>query len=116
MLGGMSERETAASQRYAWYVVAVLTLANISGFVDRQILSLLVRPIQRDFGITDTQMSYLLGLSFAVFYSVLGIPIARWADRSSCWLFFGGGVVLWCVFFLFCSFVLLFGCLFFLCF
>jgi MFS family permease len=94
----MSERDAAAEQRYAWYVVAVLTVANVSGFVDRQILSLLVRPIQRDFAITDTQMSYLLGLSFAVFYSVLGIPIARWADRSSRRRIIGGGVALWSVF------------------
>jgi MFS family permease len=108
----MSEREGAASQHYAWYVVAVLTLANVSGFVDRQILSLLVRPIQRDFGITDTQMSYLLGLSFAVFYSVLGIPIARWADRSSRRSIIGGGVALWSVFTTMCATASTFGRLF----
>ena len=112
MLVGMSERESDAHQRYAWYVVAVLTLANISGFVDRQILSLLVRPIQRDFGITDTQMSYLLGLSFAVFYSVLGIPIARWADRSSRRTIIGGGVALWSVFTTLCATASTFGRLF----
>lgn len=112
MLLDMSERERAASQRYAWYVVAVLTLANVSGFVDRQILSLLVRPIQRDFGITDTQMSYLLGLSFAVFYSVLGIPIARWADRSSRRTIIGGGVALWSVFTTLCATASTFGHLF----
>ncbi|HEY4307152.1 MAG TPA: MFS transporter [Gemmatimonadaceae bacterium] len=108
----MSERDSAGGQRYAWYVVAVLTLANVSGFVDRQILSLLVRPIQRDFGITDTQMSYLLGLSFAVFYSVLGIPIARWADRSSRRAIMGGGVALWSVFTTLCSTASTFGRLF----
>lgn len=112
MLVGMSEREHAASRRYAWYVVGVLTLANISGFVDRQILSLLVRPIQRDFGITDTQMSYLLGLSFAVFYSALGIPIARWADRSSRRTIIGGGVALWSIFTALCATASTFGRLF----
>jgi MFS family permease len=108
----MSERDGAGSQRYAWYVVAVLTLANVSGFVDRQILSLLVRPIQRDFGISDTQMSYLLGLSFAVFYSVLGIPIARWADRSSRKTIIGGGVALWSVFTSLCATASTYGRLF----
>jgi MFS family permease len=107
----MSDRDRTGS-RYAWYVVAVLTLANISGFVDRQILSLLVRPIQRDFGITDTQMSYLLGLSFAVFYSVLGIPIARWADRSSRRTIIGGGVALWSVFTALCATASTYGRLF----
>ncbi|HMS02256.1 MAG TPA: hypothetical protein PKE51_04750, partial [Gemmatimonadaceae bacterium] len=74
---------TALTAGQAWYVVAVLTLANVSGFVDRQILSLLVEPIKRDLGVSDTQVSLLMGLSFAVFYSVLGIPIGRLADRSS---------------------------------
>src|SRR5256885_13585643 len=69
--------------RYAWYVVGVLTLTNVSGFLDRQVLSLLVPAIERDLGISDTQMSYLIGLSFSVFYTVLGLPIAWWADRAN---------------------------------
>ena len=51
-----------AETRYAWYVVGVLTLANVSGFLDRQVLSLLVPAIERDLHISDTQMSYLIGL------------------------------------------------------
>jgi len=80
---------------HAWYVVAVLTLANVSGFVDRQILSLLVEPIKRDLGVSDTQVSLLMGLSFAVFYSVLGIPIGRLADRGSRRAIVAVGAVLW---------------------
>ncbi|WP_353269446.1 MFS transporter, partial [Gemmatimonas sp.] len=67
----------------AWYAVAILTIANISGFVDRQILSLLVKPMRRDFGLTDTEISLLMGLSFTIFYSVLGLPIGRWVDRGA---------------------------------
>lgn len=67
----------------AWYAVAVLTLANVSGFVDRQILSLLVEPLKRDFSLTDTDVSLLMGLSFTIFYSVLGLPIGRWVDRGA---------------------------------
>jgi hypothetical protein len=52
---------------YAWYVVGVLTLAYVFSFIDRQILNLLVGPIERDLGINDTQMSLLMGFSFAVF-------------------------------------------------
>jgi MFS family permease len=66
----------------AWYAVAILTIANISGFVDRQILSLLVEPIKRDLHVTDTQVSLLMGLGFVVFYSLLGLPIGRWVDRG----------------------------------
>ena len=68
---------------YAWYVVAVLFIAYVFSFIDRQILSLLVEPIKADLGISDTRMSLLLGLSFALFYTVLGIPIARLADAKS---------------------------------
>ncbi len=71
------------SPAQAWYAVAVLTLANVSGFMDRQILNLLVRPLRRDFGLSDTEVSLLMGLSFTVFYSVLGLPIGRWVDRGS---------------------------------
>ena len=86
-----------AETRYAWYVVGVLTLANVSGFLDRQVLSLLVPSIERDLGISDTQMSYLIGLSFVVFYTVLGLPIAWWADRASRRNIMAAGVALWSV-------------------
>src|SRR5437899_5635216 len=95
--------------RYAWYVVAVLTLANVSGFVDSQILTLFVQPIERRFGISDTQMSYLGGLAFAVFFSMLGIPIARWADRSSRRNIMAGGVTLWSLFTAACAMARTFG-------
>ncbi|HEY5218423.1 MAG TPA: MFS transporter, partial [Gemmatimonadaceae bacterium] len=72
-----------ASSRYAWYVLAVLTLANVGGFVDRQILSLLVVPIRHDLGISDTQVSLLMGLAFSIFYTVLGLPLGWLADRAS---------------------------------
>jgi MFS family permease len=84
-------------RRYAWYVVAVLTLANVSGFLDRQVLSLLVPAIERDLKISDTQMSYLIGLSFSVFYTVLGLPIAWLADRVNRRNIMSVGVALWSV-------------------
>ena len=68
---------------YAWFVVGLLTLAYIVSFIDRQILSLLVAPVRRDLGISDTQMSLLMGLSFALFYTLCGIPLGRLADSWS---------------------------------
>jgi len=82
---------------YSWYVVGVLTLTNVVGFVDRQILSLLVPSIERDLGISDTQMSYLIGLSFSVFYTLVGFPVARWADRASRRNIMAVGIALWSV-------------------
>jgi MFS family permease len=71
------------AERRAWYVVGVLTLAYIFSFIDRQILNLLVGPIKRDLGISDTRMSLLMGLSFAVFYTFFGIPLGRLTDSKS---------------------------------
>ncbi|CAH0994382.1 Hexuronate transporter [Emticicia aquatica] len=67
----------------SWYAVFILTLANISSFIDRQILSLLVKPIKRDLHLSDTEMSLLMGLSFAIFYTLFGMFIGRLADRKS---------------------------------
>lgn len=82
---------------YAWYVVAVLMLAYVCSFVDRQILALMVPAIRRDLGISDTQMSLLMGLSFALFYSILGLPIGRLADRTSRRGIIAWGIAVWSV-------------------
>lgn len=58
-------------------------LAYTNSFIDRQILSLLIEPIQRDLKINDTQISLLAGLAFAIFYTVMGVPIARLADQKN---------------------------------
>jgi MFS family permease len=89
--------------RYAWYVVAVLTLANISANVDQYILSLLVEPIKRDLAISETQMGLLLGAAFSIFYALLGFPIARLADRTNRRNTMAGGITLWSVFTSLCA-------------
>ena len=78
-------------------MVAVLLFAYTVAFIDRQILSLLVQPIKRDLGISDTQIGLLAGFAFALFYSVLGVPIARLADRKSRRAIISVGVALWSV-------------------
>lgn len=83
---------------YAWYVVGVLTLVYVFSFIDRQILSLLVRPIKRDLGISDTQMSLLMGFSFAVFYTFFGIPLGRLADSRSRRTIIAIGFAAWSLF------------------
>jgi MFS family permease len=72
-------------------------LANLSGFIDRLILVLLVGPMQRDLGLSDTKIGLLIGLPFAVFYSLLGLPIARLADRSSRRNIIAAGIAAWSV-------------------
>ncbi len=88
---------------YAWYVVIVLTVLYMLSFVDRTILSLLVGPIKRDLGISDTRVGLLQGLSFALFYTLMGLPLGRLADTKSRRNLIAAGVVVWSLFTSFCS-------------
>lgn len=83
------------SSTRAWVTVAILMVAYVLSFVDRQILNLLVEPIRRDLAINDTQMSLLMGLSFALFYTVCGIPLGRVADTRSRRGLIAIGVLFW---------------------
>ena len=80
---------TATSQNpsrpswYRWYSLGILVLVYTSSHVDRQIMGILLEPIKTDLGASDTQMGFLIGLTFALFYATLGIPIAMLADRSN---------------------------------
>jgi len=79
----------------AWCTVGILLVAYVLSFVDRQILNLLVGPIRADLGINDTQMSLLMGLSFAIFYTIAGIPLGRIADSKSRRGLIAWGVAFW---------------------
>ena len=95
----MSSAETqgGAGLAYAWYVVAVLVLAQAFSFLDRMIMGLLVGPIRASFQISDTQYSLLAGLAFSLFYSVMGLPLARIADSKSRRNLIAAGVAVWSV-------------------
>lgn len=69
-----------AARRYA---LALLFSAYTVNYVDRQVITILQDPIKADLGLTDTQLGLLTGLSFAMFYAVMGVPIARLADFHS---------------------------------
>ena len=63
--------------------LGLLTAAYAFSMTDRLILSILFEPLKAEFSLTDTQLGFLGGLSFAIFYATIGIPIARYADRSN---------------------------------
>lgn len=69
------------SQAYLRYALGILFVVYVVNFIDRQILSILLEPIKHDLGLSDTQLGFLTGFAFAVFYATLGMPIARIADR-----------------------------------
>ena len=74
--------DTAARGNHPYYVLGLLFLAYTFSFVDRQILSILFEPIKAEMGLSDTQLGFLGGIAFALFYATLGIPIAMLADRG----------------------------------
>jgi MFS family permease len=69
-----------AQGAYPHYVLGVLTLVYVLNFVDRQILSILNEEIKRDLGLRDSEMGFLYGTAFAVFYALFGIPLGKLAD------------------------------------
>jgi MFS family permease len=69
--------------RYAWYVIGVLFAVTLLSQLDRQLPALLVRPLRKEFGISDTAFSLLQGYAFAVFYTLAGLPLGRLVDRGS---------------------------------
>ena len=97
---------------YAWTVVAILVATAVLSYTDRQVLSLLVDPIRADLGISDTQISLLLGTAFAVVYGVAGIPLGYLADRTSRRNLIFCGVIVWTIGTLVCGFSQSFGQLF----
>ena len=61
----------------------ILLIVYIFNFIDRQIVNILAEPIARDLDLSDTQIGLMTGLAFALFYTALGLPIARYADRPT---------------------------------
>ena len=88
---------------YAWYVVFALTAIYMLSFVDRQILGLLVAPMKRDLGLSDTKVGLLQGLAFGVFYTLVGLPLGRLADTRNRRNLIAAGVVAWSIFTSSCS-------------
>ncbi|MGO1070988.1 spinster family MFS transporter [Lysobacter sp. CA199] len=80
---------------YAYYVTFVLLFAYTLSFIDRQILGLLVQPIKRDLGLSDSAFSIVHGFAFAVFYTFIGVLLGRVADRRNRRNLILLGIVVW---------------------
>ncbi len=77
------QNQPTYSNTYKGYVLLILTGVYTFNFIDRQILVILQESIKSELGLSDTQLGLMTGLTFALFYVTLGIPIARFADRSN---------------------------------
>ena len=71
------------SKKLKYYTLFILTIVYAFNFIDRQILVIMQEAIKADLDLSDTQLGLLSGLAFALFYTILGIPIARWADFAN---------------------------------
>ena len=78
-----STHKNGTGNLYRNYVLVMLTLVYIFNFVDRQVLVILQESIKKELHLTDTQLGLLSGFTFAIFYVILGIPIARLADKTN---------------------------------
>src|SRR4030088_910660 len=71
------------AKTYKFYMLVVLLVITAHNFVDRTTLGLVLQDIKTDLHLSDTQLGVLTGIAFALFYALMGIPIARWADRGN---------------------------------
>lgn len=92
------------SRNYRRYVLGTLTVVYTLNYLDRGLIILLLQPIKEDLRLSDTQLGFVTGIAFALFYATLGLPIARWADRgnrvtiTSIAILLWGGTVMLCIF------------------
>lgn len=83
---------------YSWYALAVLTAVYVLNFLDRQVMYILFQPIKAEMGFTDLQLALLGSTSFVFFYTLLGIPFGRLADRVSRKNMIAIGLATWSLF------------------
>jgi len=91
----MTSAPVLKSAPRARVVLCLLLLAYIFNFLDRQILGILAQPIKADLHLSDTQFGAVGGLAFALLYSLLGVPLAYLADRTSRSAVIAGALVVW---------------------
>jgi MFS family permease len=93
---------TEAQKRFTLFT---LTFAYMLSFMDRMMMGMLMQPIKDELHLSDTQLGFLTGIAFALFYATLGIPIARWADRGNRVTIISLSLALWGIMVGLCSFV-----------
>lgn len=87
--------EQATVAPYSWYVLAMLTFSFALACIDRLSFNILIEPMKRDLGASDTQMGLLGGAAFVLFYAAFGVPLARIADRGNRSLLLSLSVTAW---------------------
>jgi MFS family permease len=92
--GGVAER----IPMYSWYALAVLTAVYVLNFLDRSLIYILFTPIKKELAFSDLQLALLGTTSFVIFYTLLGVPFGRLADRTQRRYLIAGGLAVWSLF------------------
>lgn len=93
-----------ASGRARGYALTILLIVSVLNLVDRQIMNILAEPIKHDLGLADWQLGVLTGFAFALFYSLLGVPIARYAEHAHRPRIIAASMAVWSLFTVFCGY------------
>lgn len=93
------------SPAYTRYVLSMLTLIYAVTSLDQVLMALVLQPIKQDLQLSDTQLGFLTGIAFGLFYATLGLPIARWADRGNRTTIAALAIALWGATVMACLFV-----------
>jgi MFS family permease len=83
---------------HSWYALGVLTVVYVLNFLDRVLVYILFPPIKAELGLTDLQLALLGTTSFVIFYTLLGIPFGRMADRVKRKWLIAAGLAVWSLF------------------
>ena len=68
---------------YKNYMLVLLTVIAAFNYLDRYVLSFVLEPIKQEFQLSDSELGFMTGIAFALFYAIAGVPLARWSDRGN---------------------------------
>jgi predicted MFS family arabinose efflux permease len=88
-----------------WTMLTILFVIGTSFYIDRNIISILITPLKQEFAFSDAQLGLLAGFAFALFYSLVGLPLSNFADRSDRKWLLTGAMTLWSLFTALCGVV-----------
>ena len=105
----MAATRAPLSAARSWWAIFIFMVALMFNYLDRQLMTLLITPIQTDLNMTDTQISLLVGFAFVLFYVMGGIPISRLVDRGPRTWIVASGIAFWTLVTAACGLGLLFS-------
>jgi MFS family permease len=90
--------QEGTNNTYAWYALALLTIVSLLNYLDRTLIYILFTPIKKEMSFSDFELALLGTTSFVIFFTALGVPFGRLADRSSRKNMIAAGLAVWSLF------------------